>query len=199
MSRLTCVVEGHGEVNALPNLCARIITYLDVRGWHVDSAPIRLPRSILVDEGASGPTRKSNKAGICRALGLAAARGADGVLIVCDSDDDCAATWGPHATAEILLNNVVGVAVMSVREYEAWLLWSFSVSERTSARILRSPETIRDAKGAVSRLFHGYLPAVHQLQLTRRINIGQVRKDSDSFDKLVRGIAQLCNVVPPPR
>jgi len=88
---------------------------------------------------------------------------------------------------------------MSVREYEAWLLWSFSERDRFNARILRCPETIRDAKGAISRLFHGYLPAVHQLQLTRKIDVGQVRKDSDSFDKLVRGVAQLCGVVPPAR
>lgn len=88
---------------------------------------------------------------------------------------------------------------MSVKEYEAWLLWSFSQSERAAARILRSPETIRDAKGAVERLVRGYLPTVHQLQLTRRIDIGSVRKDSDSFDKLVRGVAQLCGVTPPSR
>jgi len=82
MFRLTCVVEGHGEVNALPNLCSRIITYLGVSGWYVDSEPIRLPRSLLVDEGTSSPKRNCNKGGICRALGLAAARSADGVLTI---------------------------------------------------------------------------------------------------------------------
>lgn len=94
MPRLTCIVEGHGEVNALPNLCSRIIKYLGVNGWYVDSDPIRQPRSRLVDEGTVSPRRQSNRDGICRALGLAAARGADGVLIVCDSDDDCAAIGG---------------------------------------------------------------------------------------------------------
>lgn len=198
MQRLTCIVEGQGDVLAFPNLCARIIQYLKVNNWFVDSDPIKQPRSRLVDESTPGPGRHSNQDGIARVLRLAAARRADGVLIACDSDDDCAGTWGPHAASVIVAKGTVGIAVMAVREYESWLLWSFSKESRETARIF-SPETVRDAKGALARLVPRYLPTVHQLKLTRTINIAQVRKDSDSFDKLVRGLAQLFSVVPPPR
>ena len=199
MQRLTCIVEGRGDVLAFPNLCARIIQYLGVAdAWIVDTYPIRNPRSRLVNEGDPSPHRQCNQDGIARALTLAATRNPAAVLIACDSDDDCPATWGPHATSEIVGRGMSGVAVMPVREYESWLLWNFPKQKRDQFRIF-APETIRDAKGALAKLFPNYLPTAHQLKLTREIDIANVRRDSKSFDKLVRGLAQLFNVVPPPR
>lgn len=197
MSRLTCIVEGRGDTSAFPGLCARIIRYLNAGNWYVDSHAIRYPRGHLVNEQIPSPRRPSNSEGISRVLDLAATREPDAVLIACDSDDDCPGTWGPHALAEIRKKDIAGIAVMSVREYESWLLWNQPEAKRRAAGI-GCPETIRDAKGALARLFPNYLPTLHQLHLTQKIDVARVRKDSDSFDKLVRGLAQIfCTRLPP--
>ena len=39
--RLVCIVEGQGEVAAIPNLCARILNHLGVSDWVVGRDPIR--------------------------------------------------------------------------------------------------------------------------------------------------------------
>lgn len=197
MKRLVCIVEGQGEVVAVPNLCARIIQYLRVEQWIVDPMPIRQPRARLVDERTKSPRRPCNTDGIRRAVALAHARPADAVLVLCDADDDCPAVWAPDAL-KLLTAPVPGAAVMAQREYEAWLLASYP-EEQWKAEKVRDPERIRDAKGELRKLIPGYLPTVHQLAATRRLDIPRVRARSDSFDKLVRSLGSLCGVAPPPR
>ena len=114
---------------------------------------------------------------------------------MCDSDDDCPAAWGPEAK-KILSRRAPGGAVMAVREFEAWLLISHL---RAGALEGRSLEQIRDAKGKLSRLVGGYTPTVHQRKLTERIDLDMVRMFSDSFDKLIRTLADLFEVGCPPR
>lgn len=87
---------------------------------------------------------------------------------------------------------------MATREYEAWLLWSRSDGEREQAG-LSQPEQIRDAKGAMRHFVPNYRPTAHQLAETQQLDIARVRARSDSFDKLVRTIAVICGVQPPPR
>lgn len=88
-----CVVEGHGEVKAVPALCYRILRSLDISEWLVDEEPVRQPRSLLVDEGIPSPHRPCLLESVERAVELAVSRPADAVIVLCDSDDDCAATW----------------------------------------------------------------------------------------------------------
>ena len=197
MKRLVCIVEGQGEVAAIPNLCMRILDYLGATGWRVDAAPIRQPRSKLVDERVKSPRRPCNAEGILRAVAIARARPADAVLVLCDADDDCPATWGRDAETH-LAAPPRGVGVMAQREYEAWLLASYGEVELKAAGV-RNPELVRNAKGELRKLIPGYLPTVHQLAATRRLDIPRVRARSDSFDKLVRAIGGLCGVEPPVR
>ncbi len=197
MKRLVCIVEGQGEVAAIPSLCARILLYLGAERWIVDPDPIRQPRSRLVDEKARSPRRPCNEDGIRRAIAMARARPADAVLVLCDADADCAAIWGPDAQKH-LVTPVRGAAVMAQREYEAWLLASYTDEQRAAAKV-RDPELIRDAKGELRKLIPGYLPTVHQLAVTRKLDISRVRARSDSFDKLVRALGGLCSREPPPR
>ncbi len=198
MKRLVCIVEGKGEVQAMPNLCFSVFRYLGVEDWRVDEQPIRQPRSQLVNERVPSPRRPCHKDGITRAVALARARRASAALILCDADDDCPATWGPDARSAIqpILD---GAAVMASREYETWLLHSFSNEERKTAKVTDADLRKRDAKGQLARLVPGYLPTTHQVDITRRIDVARVRIYSDSFDKLVRDLARLCGVNPPPR
>jgi len=190
MKRLVCIVEGRGEVAAVPQLCVSVFQYLGVADWSVDKAPIRQPRGSLVDERIKSPRRPSRPEGIARAATLAMQRRADAALVICDADDDCPATWGPHALGAIP-PPLPAAAVMASREYETWLLHDLSDA--------KGVESKRGAKEALRRLVPSYEPTTHQLLLTRKLDVPRVRARSDSFDKLVRDLARLCGVKPPKR
>ncbi|WP_437735204.1 hypothetical protein [Sorangium sp. So ce1335] len=166
--------------------------------WIVDQDPIRHPRGKLVDETVRGPLRRCHADGLRRAVLLARQTWrADAVLVLCDADDDCPATWGPDAARAIQVL-MPGDAVMAVREYETWLLLNFAEDElrRVGAP---TPESERGAKEVLRRLVPGYLPTTHQLSETRRLDIALVRKRSDSLDKLVRALATISGMPLPGR
>jgi hypothetical protein len=194
---LVCVVEGKGDRMAMPNLCSRIRDYLQAWDWFVDPDPVRQDRGRLVDMRLPGPRRPALRWGLERAVLLAAARPASGVLVVCDEDDDCAGEWGPSAD-QIIAPLAHGCAVMIVREYETWLLHSAAgAAER--ARGSASIESKRDAKAAMRRIVPGYKPTTHQLRETQKLNIPTVWAASDSFDKLMRSLARIFDVTLPRR
>ncbi len=199
MKRLVCIVEGEGEVNAIPNLCARVLAHLGVAGWVVDPEPIRRKRSARVDARLPKPRRPCRENEIIKAMTLALRRPrpANAVLLLCDEDEDCAAVWGPDATRT--MNRLgAGIAVMAVHEYESWLLLNRSDEELRAAGVA-VPVTGRGAKSAMRKLVPDYSPTIHQLQGTRHINIAFLRERSPSFDKLVRSIAALCGSPEPSR
>lgn len=194
--RLVCIVEGKGEVAAIPNLCARILGQLRAWDWFVDPVPIRQPRGRLVDGRVKSPMRPVKDGDFDRVVQLALrSRRADAVLVLCDSDDDCPAAWGPSATQR--LSSVCrGAAVMVQREYESWLLHGIQTFWQLE------PEAIdrrRDAKKLLSLHRPGYLPTADQLALTRELDIQRCWARSDSFDKLVRSIAVLTGASAPER
>lgn len=194
--RLVCVVEGKGEVEAIPNLCSRILHALHVWDWYVDPTPIRQPRGSLVDGRVASPMRPVRAEGFDRAVLLALrSRRADGVLVLCDSDDDCPAAWGPSAAARISAL-CRGAAVMAQREYETWLLHGLESAADLDPELV---ERQRDAKKLLRRNHTSYRPSVHQLALTRQLDIHRCWARSDSFDKLVRSIATLTDAHTPPR
>lgn len=187
LRRLVCVVEGKGDVLAFPALCARILFKIGAARWIVDQSPVRHPRSQLVDHRVASPNRPPREESLMAAVELAARRPADAVLVVCDSDDDCPASWGPRAT-ELISKRLVGAGVMVVREYESWLLASIVRGSKLEGRPI---EEIRDAKRRLSQYILGYKPSVHQLGATRALDIDVVRATSRSFDKFVRTLGEI--------
>ena len=111
--RIQPVVEGHGEVRALPVLLRRLS---DASGVHdlEFSRPIRRKRSELVNEE---PLRRTIRLALLR-------EECAGILILFDADDDPPCELGPRvqswASAEAAA--VPCAVVMAMREYEAWLL-----------------------------------------------------------------------------
>ncbi len=183
--RLVCVVEGRGEVYALPNLCARIFNEIGAHGWLVDQEPVKQPRSRLVDERVRAPNRPPRTEYLIGALEIAARRPADAVLVICDADDDCAATWAPAATG-IIRARIAGAAVMAVREFEAWILASKTGGTTIDAKRI---DEIRDAKRRLRQFIPGYKPTVHQLGATRELGIASVRAASPHVVALVPRVA----------
>jgi hypothetical protein len=185
--KLVCIVEGDGEVLAIPNLCARVLHHLERWDWQVEQDPVRQPRPSLVDERMKSPHRNCREDGLRRAVALASLRPAQAVLVLVDSDNDCPVTWAKSVAA----SGVKCSPVMAVREYESWLLWSLSEAERQAHSIV-DPEAIRGAKERLRKIRPGYQPTTGQLALTRKIDIAALRRSSGSFDKLVRSIDALC-------
>lgn len=197
MKRLVCIIEGKGEREAIPNLCSRILQDLSAYDWFVDQDPIRWPRGKLVDARHPVPGRPCRQDEVHKALEVAAARKPGAILVMCDADDDCPGPWASSVPVRTSSGAPVA-AVMAVREFESWLLWGFTEEQRASAGAV-DPERTRGAKERLAKLEPGYAPTTHQLKLTRRLDITSLRRNSRSFDKLVRVVGSLCGVDVPPR
>jgi hypothetical protein len=111
---IASIVEGDGEVPALPKLLHRIAAEVGVPDLRTPT-PMRIPRGKITISG-----------GIERAVAAAALRvsGRGGVLVLLDADDDCPAEYGPlllaRATAARPDQQVF--VVLANREFEAWFL-----------------------------------------------------------------------------
>ncbi len=200
MKRLTCIGEGHGERLALPQLCHSIRKYLGAENWSIDPEIVRINRSDFVAPRLHrrAPT-VCNRRGLERAVALARRRPkpADAVLVLCDADDDCVAEW-VKSVHNLPWREIPVIPVMAMREFEAWLLWNQDMAALREIGV-DDPEAKRDAKGALKGLIPGYAPTTHQLEHVKRLDVAHVRARSRSFDKLVRELAQVFAVTPPPR
>lgn len=174
------IVEGRGEVGAVPVLLRRIAATLQVP--LVVHRPIPLGRGKLVKESE-----------LHRVVRLAAMQTGpgDAILIVLDADDDCAARLGPQllAWAQAERSDRKISVVVAVREFEAWfvaaaesLVQAGKLHAGTTAP--SDPEGIRDAKGWLSRcMSHGYRPTIDQPKLSalrRSRPRGRVRRSTSS-------------------
>ncbi len=201
MKRIVCIVEGHGECEAAPVLCHRVLrTLLDVGEWYVDEDPIRQSRGLMVDQRVPSPRRPPAQT-LHRPLQLAMTRVPDGILVLCDADDDCPATWGPAVPAfvERAERSVPVRGVMASREYESWLLWAHPHALRAKVKATNPESAPRDAKKALDRILGGYAPSTHQLAQTRACDLHAIWAASDSSDKFVRSLADLVGVAAPTR
>lgn len=179
--RLAAIVEGHGEVEAVPILIERILNER-APGAAIDilRKPHRVPRGKMLS------------AELARAIELQARRvRPDGaILVLLDSDDDCAATLGPklQQAAQAAATDVPIGVVLAVREYESWLV----ASEVDAAIVDLQPETLADAKRWLKERWHRYSPTVDQPKLTARIDLAKASSLS-SFRKLLRELGRLTN------
>ena len=191
MTRIATIVEGHGEVEAVPILLRRIAELVSPETALEIPRPIRIPRNKVVRAGE-----------LERAIGLAAARaGVDGcILLLLDTDDDCPAHLAPQ-----LLERAVAVrpdrairVVLAKMEYEAWFLAAaMSLAGRAGIDEAVEPpedaEGIRNAKGwLTARMPPGqsYRETIHQASFSAIFDLDAARS-APSFDKLWRDVGAL--------
>lgn len=187
------VVEGHGEVSAVPILLRRIGQGIDPERFIDVRAQVRGHRSKL-----------SRPAEAERYLELAIRKLDDqpgAVLLLLDADEDCAATLGPQLleVCSALRPGVAVSVVLAVAEYEAWFLAAAESlrGQRGLAHELQppaAPEAMRDAKGWLQeRRTDGlsYSPTADQPALTALFDLDTARVASPSFDKLWRDVERL--------
>jgi hypothetical protein len=164
------IVEGHGEVEAVPVLLRRLRDLAEAFTINV-GRPIKRHRSQLIEEK---PLRDSVRLALLKADCAA-------VIIIFDGDDDCPATLGPRvqAWAQEEAGQVPCAVVIPHREYEAWFL---------AARHppYSNPESVRDAKGALDELVGGYLPTVDQPSFSATFEMSRAYAQSRSFRRMVR-------------
>jgi len=184
------VVEGHGEMEGVRVLLAHVLDHLRAPQVRI-GPPTRRPKSKLV-----------TGEGIEQAIAIAKCRPKCGaVLIIFDADDDCPKTLAPQLrrwAVEAAGSTAVGL-ILAKSEYESWFLASIEsirgkrgVSQ--TAPVEPDPESIRDAKGWLSRqmpALHPYKETTDQPALSAEINIESALSRSRSFKKLVKEVEQV--------
>jgi hypothetical protein len=183
------IVEGDGEVKALPVLLRRICGEVyDFWGVTVRT-PWRLPRGKMV---------KSHEIGrVYTALASGAASGNAGILVLLDQDDDVDAAVLAAQVAEPMQGRAPLEVIVAAREFEAWFLGSIESlrghgSVRPDAAYDGDPEAPRDAKGRLeSRMTESYRETLHQTIFASLMSIDQSRASCPSFEVLVRAVGRL--------
>lgn len=171
--RVTPVVEGQGEVAALPILLRRIAQNLEPEEWIEVSRPIRVSRNKVVKEGA-----------LERTLALAAEEANGGaILLLLDADDDCPAELGPQLLRRARMagdDDLIEVALAKA-EFESWFIAAARSLELAGKLIACSdlpsdPEGIRDAKGWLSAHMparQSYSPTLDQPSFAALCNLSE--------------------------
>lgn len=191
--KIGCIVEGHGEVAAVPILIRRVVESLYPELLVDTPRPIRVSRSQVVKTGE-----------LERAVELAARniRGQGAIFILIDSDDDCPAQLGPtllHRALQVRSDLPIAV-VLAKHEFESWFLAAAESLQgqrglNSDLQSPNDPEAISGAKEWLSQQMEGtgtYSPTADQPGLTARFDLDQARQ-ADSFDKCYRDIAYLLN------
>jgi hypothetical protein len=182
VKRLHLVTEGHGDVEAAPQLAVRVLLHLGRTGsWLVTKKSSRLPKGLLVEAKTGQPKAD----GLHKAVRFATTQKAHALLVLVDGDEHCPARFGPSAQ-QMIAPCMPASAVMVVREFETWLALAHT------AVVVTQAEVKRDAKHLLLSVKERYKPTVHQTELARSVNVKQLlEKGSASFDKFVREIDRL--------
>lgn len=184
------IVEGYGEVDAVPVLLRRLQDGLGVYDFQI-ARPIRRKLSQFTTEAE---VRKS----VRLALGTPEC---SGILILFDSDDACPKDVGPviKAWAQAEAGDIRCEVVLAHREYEAWFIAAIESLRgfrrvKADATSHPTPEAIRDCKGALEgrmELGASYSPRVDQAAFSSRIDLRQAHLACRSFRRLTKAFGQL--------
>lgn len=191
MPRWVSIVEGDGEVRALPLLLRRIAqwrmpeTFVDV------PTPIRVPKDRFLNRHEQ----------FARYLTLARDKAQpDGrVLVLLDADDDCPKDKAAEilARAKLVVPDVRLSVVLANREFEAWFIAAAeSLAGVRDFRPLPKDLTMdaerpRDAKGWMAvRMPTGYGETTDQPAFAACMDVGQAYERSRSFRKLCKELME---------
>ncbi len=201
------IVEGHGEVDAVPILLNRWFAHRNFKNFGTPKAAVRAPKSSII-----APLDEDREIGIELYVRRAIMQmpKPDGILVLIDSDDECIARKhlpGDQQLGPALLRRAITEAshipigvVLANREFEAWYL---AAHRRMKARGQflaeeRFPtgfdfENPRDCKGRVKKcLGRSYSETVDQKELAKHIGFGSyMAKHCRSFDKLLRDLEKI--------
>lgn len=189
--KIYAIVEGHGEVTAVPVLLRRLL-HIHAQCYTVEpGAPIRRTSSEFRREDA-----------VRRAVMLALSQpDCAAVLLLFDGEDDCPAQMGAQvrAWAQAAARGVPCEVVVAYREYETWLLAAVE-SLRGKCHIAHdavapaNPELKRDSKGELERFMPrtaSYAETIHQVALSAQFDMALAYRRNRSFRKLTKAVGEL--------
>lgn len=186
MSRVVAIVEGDGEVAALPVLLRRLAQ------WRTPELYVEVPPPIRVAKDRF--LNRSDE--FSRHLQLAAAKCGEAgwILVLLDADDDCPAEKGAAIWARakrIVPHRRIGV-VLANREYEAWFIAAAAsltgcrgfVFQQADADV--DAEVPRNAKGWMAQRMGGagYHETTDQAAFSAVLDLNAAFERSRSFRKL---------------
>jgi Domain of unknown function (DUF4276) len=194
MRRVAIVVEGKGDVEAASSLLCKSAAVFGLRVI-VDDPPIR-----------AGEVRKLQRPGeLERFLELASLRqDANGVLLLLDLDDGCAAALSVEFRARAkpiseAFGKPIGIC-FCVREFEAWFLSNIGHLRQvlpdygiSAEAIFPNASEIRGAKEAL----HGacstrkYKPMRDQTIFAKKIDVPSLASQNRSFRKFLKEVTGL--------
>jgi hypothetical protein len=194
VSKIQPIVEGYGEIEAVPVLLRRFRDESRVFGLEF-GRPIRRRRSELVQEAL-----------VHKAVRLALFQPAcSAILILFDADDDCPKEMGPtiERWAGAEAGDVPVAVVMPNHEYEAWFLASIESLRgkrgiRGDAPACGDPEDPRGAKEKLEELMlpgRTYSPSADQAPLTAALELPAAYQRSRSFRRMVEAFGLLAQRV----
>ena len=185
MTTVATIVEGDGEVLALPILLRRLEQRQGLAGATKVLQPIRVHRNKFLNQEKE----------FSRHLQLAAAKCGDAgwILVLLDADDDCPAQKGAEilAKAQAVVPHRRVALVLANREFEAWFIAAapslqgccgFAYAEKNAPA---NPEIPRDAKGWMrAHMPASYGAMTDQPAFTKKFDLEMAYRNSRSFRKL---------------
>jgi hypothetical protein len=192
---LACIVEGKGEVTALPILLRRFVPTVSPDVYATVQHLARKSRDILLKQGGFEVTLEI----AIRKLPMPGA-----VLVLLDSDKDCPKELAPAlmARAAHTAAGRCAVAVILAKcEFENWFI---AAAESIAGHAglppglvaPANPESIRGAKEWLrEHMVPGrtYSPTINQPALAATFDLNLARQRAPSFDKFCREVRRLCD------
>jgi len=172
MTRIVApIVEGHGDVAALPILLRRMNPSLQIQ------KPVRYPKNrLLLDDYLK------------RAASIAASNIYDDgwILLLLDADEQCAKSLGP--SLEQKLSNMSKHncrVVLAVREFEAWIVGG------DPKMCVVNPDTAGNLKGLIRERYGVYSETVDQPRLIAKADLQLLYERSRSFRQLRKVVDEI--------
>ena len=186
--RIQPVVEGHGEVDAVPVLLRRLLAEALTTGVVVGKPICRTRSELATEEGLARSIEMARDKPNCAAI-----------LVLFDGDKDCPAHLGPAAQgwANAAARDLPCAVCIAHREYESWFLATLDSLRhkaiKADAQAHPQPEVPRNAKGEMSRrmLGRGYKPTTHQPAFSALFCLADAYQRCRSFRKLTTSFGQL--------
>lgn len=196
MNRILPIVEGDGDLKAVPVLLRNLLT---LHGLH---------ETQILPPHKRGELPKVT-AGFDNYFRMALKENAAILLVL---DFDCENCDCPYQEAEKLYQRAQSIRsnwpfkiAFLVKEFESLFLAETQAAKNVLAlppgtKFPDEPETIRDAKGWLSKALpkgSAYKPTVHQAKITAHLNFEQLRKTSSDFRHLENSLLHLARTITP--
>ena len=181
------IVEGHGEVQAVPVLLRRLLAQAQCNCVEVGRPILRTQAQFRSKEEVGKAVRLALFQPDCAA-----------VVILFDGEDVCPKEFAEkvRAWAQGAAGTVPCDVVIAYREYETWFLSAIEslrgkhgISDVATAP--DNPESRRDAKGALEDFMperRAYSETLDQPAMSAVFDMGRAHRRSRSFRKLVKAV-----------